>query len=106
MVVSVLSSTPLEEVAAAAGQDAVLWAQLDICMDRSLTVQDALRAQRCGCAAIVVTLDPPSLVAEEAGEDFEFLSKPTAEMYVFPKALHAARHGKVNTRGGREAEWN
>ncbi|KAH9372552.1 hypothetical protein HPB48_014893 [Haemaphysalis longicornis] len=80
MVVSVLSSTPLEEVAAAAGPDGVLWAQLDICKDRSLTVQDALRAQRCGCAAIVVTLDPPSLVADEAGEDLNFLSKPTAEM--------------------------
>ncbi|XP_077560940.1 2-Hydroxyacid oxidase 1-like isoform X2 [Haemaphysalis longicornis] len=59
MVVSLLSSTPLEEVVAAASPNAVVWAQLGIRKDRSLIVQDALRAQRCGCAAVVVTVDPP-----------------------------------------------
>lgn len=59
MVVSVVSSTPLEDVAAAAGPDAVLWAQLDIRKDRSLTLDDALRAKRSGFAALVVSLDPP-----------------------------------------------
>lgn len=59
MVVSIVSSTPLEDVAAAAGRDAVLWAQLDIRKDRSLTLEDALRAQRSGFAALVVSLDPP-----------------------------------------------
>lgn len=59
MAVSVVHSIPLEEVAAAAGPDAVLWAQLDIRKDRSLTLDDAVRAERCGFAALVITLDAP-----------------------------------------------
>ncbi|KAH9372542.1 hypothetical protein HPB48_013052 [Haemaphysalis longicornis] len=59
MAVSARSSTPLEEVAAAAGPDAALWAQLDIRKDRSITLQHAQRAKRCGCTAIVLTVDHP-----------------------------------------------
>ncbi|KAH9372549.1 hypothetical protein HPB48_014896 [Haemaphysalis longicornis] len=81
MVVSMLSSTPLEQVAAAAGPDVVLWSQVDIRKDRSITLQDALRAKRCGCAAIVVTLDPPLVTRSKAGEEFASVSKPMAEMF-------------------------
>lgn len=65
MAVSVVHSASLEEMAAAAGPDAVLWAQLDIRKDRSITLEEALRAQRCGFAALVVTLDAP-LVGRKA----------------------------------------
>ncbi|XP_077560743.1 2-Hydroxyacid oxidase 1-like [Haemaphysalis longicornis] len=57
MMVSMFSSTPLEEVVAAASPGAVVWAQMGIREDRSLSVQDALHAKRCGCAAIVFTVD-------------------------------------------------
>lgn len=65
MAVSVVHSASLEEMATAAGPDAVLWAQLDIRKDRSITLDEALRAQRCGFAALVVTLDAP-LVGRKA----------------------------------------
>ncbi|KAL1485622.1 hypothetical protein MTO96_047282, partial [Rhipicephalus appendiculatus] len=67
MAVSVVHSASLEDMAAAAGPDAVLWAQLDIRKDRSITLEEALRAQRCGFAALVVTLDAP-LVGRKAAQ--------------------------------------
>ncbi|KAH6935658.1 hypothetical protein HPB50_007476 [Hyalomma asiaticum] len=59
MAVSVMHSASMEEMVAAAGPDAVLWAQLFIRKDRSITLEEALRAERCGFAALVVTLDAP-----------------------------------------------
>lgn len=59
MAVSVVHFASVEEMAAAAGPDAVLWAQLDIRKDRSITLEEALRAQRSGFAALVVTVDAP-----------------------------------------------
>ncbi|KAH9372646.1 hypothetical protein HPB48_010147 [Haemaphysalis longicornis] len=76
MVVSMPSSTPIEEVVAAASPDAVVWAQLYIRKDRSLSVQDALRAKRCGCAAIVFTLDSPVTSRDPALGGSNFTPNP------------------------------
>ncbi|KAH9372543.1 hypothetical protein HPB48_013053 [Haemaphysalis longicornis] len=75
-----LSSTPLEEVVAAASPNAVVWAQLDIRKDRSLSVQDALRAKRCGCAAIVFTVDLPLISRDPALSGSDFTPEPFDEM--------------------------
>lgn len=81
MVVSMLSSTPLEEVVAAASPNAVVWAQLDIRNDRSLSVQDALRAKRCGCAALVITVDLPLISRDPALSGSDFTPEPFSEIF-------------------------
>ncbi|KAK8754730.1 hypothetical protein V5799_002568 [Amblyomma americanum] len=79
MAVSVMHSVPLQEVATAAGPDAVLWAQLDIRRKRSLTLDDALLAERCGFAALVVTLDAPLVGRKAAPGVTDPVSKAFAE---------------------------
>ncbi|XP_077560746.1 2-Hydroxyacid oxidase 1-like [Haemaphysalis longicornis] len=81
MIVSMLSSTPLEEVVAAASPDAVIWAQLEIRKDRSLSVKDALRAKRCGCAAIVFTVDLPHISRDPALRGSDFTPEPFTEVF-------------------------
>ncbi|XP_077516936.1 2-Hydroxyacid oxidase 1-like isoform X2 [Amblyomma americanum] len=81
MAVSVMHSVPLQEVATAAGPDAVLWAQLDIRRKRSLTLDDALLAERCGFAALVVTLDAPLVGRKAAPGVTDPVSKAFAETF-------------------------
>lgn len=80
MVVSLLSSTPLEEVVATASPNAVVWAQLGIRKNRSLIVQDALRAKHCGCAAVVVTVDPPVICRDPTLSGSKFTQTPFSEI--------------------------
>lgn len=59
MVVSTLSNTPLEQVAAEAA--APLWFQLYVYKDREVTRSLVQRAEASGCQALVLTVDTPLL---------------------------------------------
>lgn len=60
MVVSVMSSTTIEDIAAAAPQ-ATLWQQIYVFRDRRVTASLVERAEAAGAHAIVVTVDSPWL---------------------------------------------
>ena len=57
MVLSTLSNTPMEQVAAAASRG--LWFQLYVYRDRGITLDLLRRAEAAGCLAIAVTVDAP-----------------------------------------------
>lgn len=58
MILSALSSTSMEDVAAAA-PDGLRWLQLEVVKDRSVTENFVSRAERLGYTAIVLTVDLP-----------------------------------------------
>ena len=66
MILSTLSSTPLEEVMAAS--TGPLWFQLYIYKDREITRSLVERAEAAGFSALVVTVDAPVLGRREADE--------------------------------------
>lgn len=80
MIVSAMSTASMEEIRASA-PDCLLWQQMYIFRNRSLTESMARRAARQGFAAIVVTVDSP--VAGQGPS----LSK---NMFVLPKGLRFA----------------
>ncbi|XP_077558064.1 2-Hydroxyacid oxidase 1-like [Haemaphysalis longicornis] len=100
MAVSARSSTPLEEVAAAAGPDAVLWAQLDIRKDRSITLQHAQRAKRCGCTAIVLTVDHPFISGTAARS-----AENESQQIVFNEILSALRGSTPGHQWDPNQSW-
>ncbi len=59
MILSTLSNTPVEEVAAAA--DGPLWFQLYVYKDREVTRALIERVEAAGCEALVLTVDAPVL---------------------------------------------
>lgn len=63
MMLSTLSTTPLEEVTAAA--DGPVWFQLYVYRDRPTTADLVARAEEAGCEAIVLTVDAPLLGTRE-----------------------------------------
>lgn len=63
MMLSTLSTTPMEEVAAAT--TAPVWFQLYVYKDRGATEALLQRAQTAGCSAIVLTVDAPLLGKRE-----------------------------------------
>ncbi len=63
MILSTLSTTPVEEVRAATG--APLWFQLYVFKDREMTRALVERAERAGCSALVLTVDTPVLGRRE-----------------------------------------
>ncbi|MFQ5690418.1 MAG: alpha-hydroxy acid oxidase [Gemmatimonadota bacterium] len=62
MILSTLSTTPMEDVAAAGGD---VWFQLYVYKERELTAQLVRRAEAAGCGAIVLTVDAPLLGGRE-----------------------------------------
>jgi isopentenyl diphosphate isomerase/L-lactate dehydrogenase-like FMN-dependent dehydrogenase len=62
MVVSSMSTVPVEELAQAGG---TLWFQLYVFKDHELTVELVRRAEDAGCGALVVTVDAPRLGRRE-----------------------------------------
>jgi 4-hydroxymandelate oxidase len=58
LILSMMSSCPLEEVAAVG---ATLWQQLYLLRDRSQVTDMVRRAEEAGCAALVLTVDVPRL---------------------------------------------
>jgi len=66
MILSTLSTTPVEEVAEAAGEaGAPLWFQLYVYRDREATESLVRRAEAAGCEALVLTVDAPVLGTRE-----------------------------------------
>lgn len=63
MMLSTLSTTPMEEVTAAT--DAPVWFQLYVYKDRGATEALLQRARAAGCSAIVLTVDAPLLGKRE-----------------------------------------
>ncbi|MDQ3517524.1 MAG: alpha-hydroxy-acid oxidizing protein, partial [Gemmatimonadota bacterium] len=63
MILSTLSTTPVEEVSAAT--NAPLWFQLYVFKDREMTRALVERAERAGCSALVLTVDTPVLGRRE-----------------------------------------
>ena len=61
MTLSTLSTTPLEEVAAAGSGDAPPWFQLYVFRDRELTRDLVSRAEASGYEALMLTVDAPRL---------------------------------------------
>lgn len=64
LVLSMRSSTRIEEVAAEAGP---FWQQLYVLQDRGVTDEIARRAAAAGAAALVVTVDTPRVARKRAG---------------------------------------
>lgn len=71
MILSAMSSTTLEDVRAAA-PDLLLWQQVYIFRNRSLTESLVKRAERQGFAAIVVTADSPVAAQTSIFDDSQF----------------------------------
>ncbi|MFQ5944840.1 MAG: alpha-hydroxy acid oxidase [Candidatus Methylomirabilales bacterium] len=74
MMLSTLSSTPLEDVMDAAGGP--LWFQLYIYKDRGITESLVRRAMAAGFGALVVTVDAPVMGRREADERSGFEPPP------------------------------
>src|SRR6185503_11784782 len=63
MMLSTLSSTPVEEVVAAAPGS--VWFQLYVHRDRGLAAELVARVEAAGCAALVLTVDAPVIGRRE-----------------------------------------
>ncbi|MEZ4519494.1 MAG: alpha-hydroxy acid oxidase [Chloroflexota bacterium] len=63
MMLSTMSTTPVEEVTAAASGP--VWFQLYVYRDRGITADLVQRVAQCGCSALVLTVDTPVLGRRE-----------------------------------------
>ena len=93
MCCSTVSSTPIEEVAAAA--TGPLWFQLYVYRDREVTRDLVRRAEASGCRALVLTVDTPRLGRRERDIRGGFslpagISVANLERYGTPEALRWA----------------
>uniref|UniRef100_A0A915MSZ6 FMN hydroxy acid dehydrogenase domain-containing protein n=1 Tax=Meloidogyne javanica TaxID=6303 RepID=A0A915MSZ6_MELJA len=68
MICSTLSTTPLEEVAKNAADNATIWFQLYIYKNRALTEKLVRRAEKAGFSALVLTVDAPHFGRRRADE--------------------------------------
>jgi 4-hydroxymandelate oxidase len=94
MVLSTLSTTPVEDVVAAASCD--VWFQLYVYRDRGATAALVDRVRAAGCKALVLTVDAPLLGSRE---------RDVRNGFALPDGLSienasAARHRGVRAAGG------
>jgi 4-hydroxymandelate oxidase len=94
MVLSSLSNTAIEDVAAAARN--ALWFQLYVYRDRGATAALVARAEAAGARALVVTVDAPLLGRRERDVRNRF-HLPAG---LFVENMTAAGHGDVGLRDG------
>src|SRR6266700_3382226 len=90
LILSMMSSCPLEEVAAVG---ATLWQQLYLLRNRSQVTGMVRRAEEAGCAALVLTVDVPRLeitAANLSGPDTALLHRPAAGSSVVAAHTHQA----------------
>ncbi len=80
MVLSTLSTQPIEAVAAAGGEKYQGWFQLYIHKSRSLTEELATRAEAAGFQALVLTVDTPFFAIRYADQRNGFTLPPGCEM--------------------------
>jgi 4-hydroxymandelate oxidase len=92
MVLSSLSNTAIEDVAAAAGD--ALWFQLYVYRDRGATAALVARAEAAGARALVVTVDAPLLGRRERDVRNQFHLPPG----LCVENVSAAGHGEVGLR--------
>ena len=94
MILSTLSTTPVEKVCAVAAGP--VWFQLYVYKDREATVGLVRRAEAAGCKALVLTVDAPLLGRRE---------RDVRNGFHLPSGMHAANllpagMGKLPARGG------
>jgi 4-hydroxymandelate oxidase len=95
------ASTTIEEVAAVAGR---WWFQLYFFPDRAIARDLLQRAEACGAAALVVTIDSPTLGRHEAPARRAIALDGTITFAnVAPEAMHGAVHDPAQS--WREMEW-
>jgi 4-hydroxymandelate oxidase len=79
MIVSMASTTPVEEIIASAGADSAatrFWFQLYLQPDRGFTADLVKRAEAAGCGGLVVTVDSPVFGRHERDLRNRFLDLP------------------------------
>ncbi len=99
MTASTMSSTTLEETALAASGP--LWFQLYVYKDRSIAEDLAVRAERAGYRALVLTVDTPYLGRRERDFRNGFTLPPRVKMANFSK--YGDRLERWSGRGGMAA---
>lgn len=98
MCLSSLSNTPMEEVAAAAGE-CRRWFQLYVFRDRGVTRDLLARAEASGYRAIVLTVDAPILGRRERDVRNEFELPPGLTIACVPDGDVDAPHGTTRESG-------
>ena len=98
MIISMASTTPVEEVTAAAGPEAGrFWFQLYIQPDRGFTADLVRRAEAAGCGGLAVTVDSPVFGRHERDLRNGFLD--------LPEGLHCAHMRTSETERPRRIEF-
>ena len=98
MIISMASTTPVEEITAAAGPEAGrFWFQLYIQPDRGFTADLVRRAEAAGCGGLVVTVDSPVFGRHERDLRNGFLD--------LPEGLHCAHMRTSETERPRRIEF-
>jgi 4-hydroxymandelate oxidase len=98
MIISMASTTPVEEITAAAGPEAGrFWFQLYIQPDRGFTADLVRRAEAAGCGGLVVTVDSPVFGRHERDLRNGFLD--------LPEGLHCAHMRTSETERPRKIEF-
>ncbi|CAK5075728.1 unnamed protein product [Meloidogyne enterolobii] len=87
MICSTLSTTPLEEVAKNASDNATIWFQLYIYKNRALTEKLVRRAEKAGFSALVLTVDAPHFGRRRADERNEFKLPEHLKYYFLMNSL-------------------
>ena len=98
MIISMASTTPVEEITAAAGPEVGrFWFQLYIQPDRGFTADLVRRAEAAGCGGLVVTVDSPVFGRHERDLRNGFLD--------LPEGLHCAHMRTSETERSRRIEF-
>ena len=98
MIISMASTTPVEEITAAAGPEAGrFWFQLYIQADRGFTADLVRRAEAAGCGGLVVTVDSPAFGRHERDLRNGFRD--------LPEGLHCAHMRTSETERPRRIEF-
>jgi 4-hydroxymandelate oxidase len=98
MIISMASTTPVEEITAAAGPEAArFWLQLYIQPDRGFTTDLVRRVEAAGCGGLVVTVDSPVFGRHERDLRNGFFD--------LPEGLHCAHMRTSQTERPRRIEF-
>ena len=98
MIISMASTTPVEEITAAAGPEAGrFWFQLYIQPDRGFTADLVRRAEAAGCGGLAVTVDSPVFGRHERDLRNGFLD--------LPEGLHCAHMRTSENERPRRIEF-
>jgi 4-hydroxymandelate oxidase len=109
MIISMASTTPVEEITAAAGPEAGrFWFQLYIQPDRGFTADLVKRAEAAGCGGLVVTVDSPIFGRHERDLRNGFLDLPVGLHCSHMRASEAERPRRIEFKPDldwRDIDW-